>query len=162
MQIKFTDCEKKLSDNDLKKVEASLSISLSETIKQHYLKFNGGKPNKTVWIDSTGEYDYLEVRDFIPMLYSADFEDDPDYTLDGRTKDEWGKQSLPKNLVEFSMDWGGNYFCFDYISGKIFYFVRDVWSDNLNYEQNLKVNSRLIANSFSEFIDGLIENDDDY
>ena len=36
------------------------------------------------------------------------------------------------------------------------YFLRDVWSDNLSTEKNLEINTRLVAESFSQFVDGLI------
>ena len=40
------------------------------------------------------------------MKYSKQFEDDPDFTLEGRAINEWKLNELPKNLIPFAFDWG--------------------------------------------------------
>ena len=70
--------------------------------------------------------DDVEIRDFMPMLYCHEFEDDPDFTLNGRIKEEWRDAKVPKYLLPFAMDWGGNYICYGLNDGIIYYYVRDV------------------------------------
>lgn len=54
------------------------------------------------------------------MKYSKQFEDDPDFTLEGRAINEWDLNELPRNLIPFAFDWGGNYLCLEKKVGKLF------------------------------------------
>ena len=54
------------------------------------------------------------------MKYSKQFEDDPDFTLEGRTINEWELNELPINLIPFAFDWGENYLCLEKKVGKLF------------------------------------------
>lgn len=152
---RFTDCEKSLAPKDFSSIEQDLGIFLPSDLKGHYLKFNGGTPEKSVWRDPSGEWDENEVRDFFPFLYFQVKQDDPDFTINGRAKEEWAEGKLPKNLLPFAIDWGGNYFCLDLQSGGIFFFLRDVWSENLSREQNWAANTRFVTDAFGKFVDGL-------
>ena len=38
------------------------------------------------------------------MKYSKQFEDDPDFTLEGRAINEWDLNELPRNLIPFAFD----------------------------------------------------------
>ena len=58
-------------------------------------------PNLSCFANDNIDYDYIEIRDFIPMKYSKQFEDDPDFTLEGRAINEWKLNELPKNLIPF-------------------------------------------------------------
>lgn len=95
------------------------------------------------------------------MKYSKPFEDDPDFTLEGRAINEWELNELPRNLIPFAFDWGGNYLCLEKNSWQIIYYVRDVWSENISREANFEKNSIIIAKSFDEFLNCLEENPDD-
>ena len=89
MELSFSDCEKKLSKNDIKLVQQDLNISLPDSFTSHYLKFNGGTPSKSIWIDKKGEFDENEVRDFLSILYFKEKGDNPDFTLNGIAKEQW-------------------------------------------------------------------------
>ena len=52
----------------------------------------------------------------------------------------------------YAFDWGGNYICLQKNSSRIYYYVRDVWSDNISTEANFAKNTILIADSFTEFL----------
>ena len=157
----FYECEKPLTPADIEYVEEELSIKFSDDFKKHYLKFNGGTPKNTIWVDVFGKYDDREVRDFIPILYHEAFENDPSFTLNGRVKEEWSNAEVPKNLIPFAFDWVGNYFCLDHFNQKIYYFIRDVWSDNLTQDQNFKVNSVFLCDTFERFVQSLVFNDEE-
>ncbi|CAK7027181.1 MAG: hypothetical protein DELT_02622 [Desulfovibrio sp.] len=158
MKIKFTDCEKKLSVDDISAIERQLSVSFPKTFTSLYLEYNGGKPDRNTWVDPSGERDNIEIREFMPMLYAEQFGNDPDFTLDGRTLDEWTRKTLPMNLVQFAIDWDGNYFCLGCTDGQIYYFIRDECDENLSHEQNLDANTKFLSNSFADFINELVVN----
>ena len=156
----FTDCEKSLTANDFALIEQDLSIRLPAELKEHYLKYNGGTPKNSVWHDPEGKWDENEVRDFLPFLYFSAKQDDPDFTINGTAKEEWNGQQLPRELLPFAIDWGGNYFCVNQLDEKIYYFIRDSWSDNLTLEKNWIVNTRYITDGFSKFVKGLRKSED--
>jgi hypothetical protein len=158
---RFTKCEKSLVENDLLAVEQALGIKLPEDLKQHYLQYNGGKPEKVLWVYPNGEYDDIEVRDFMPIRYAEKFGDDPDFTAEGTANEGWTQDTLPRNLFPIALDWGGNYFCVNHENGGVYYFIRDVWSDNLSVEKNLQVNTRFVTSSLSEFVCSLIPGEDE-
>ena len=161
VMLSFYDCEKNLSEYDFNEVEKNLEVSFPASFKSHYFKWNGGTPNLSCFVNDNIDYDYIEIRDFIPMKYFKQFEDDPDFTLEGRAINEWELNELPKNLIPFAFDWGGNYLCLEKNSWQIIYYVRDVWSENISREANFKKISIIIANSFEEFLNYLEENPDD-
>jgi len=155
------DPEKKLSDNDFKLVEQDLGVKLPNELIEFYKKYNGGHPNKTIAKDYFNKIDDIEIKDFIPMLYARDFGDDPDFTLNGRAKEEWSESRIPRYLLAFAMDWGGNYLCLNLDDGEVYYYVMDVWSGNISTEKNFEVNSTPISPSFSYFIDHLEFSEED-
>ena len=86
------------------------------------------------------------------MKYSKQFEDDPDFTLEGRAINEWELNELPINLIPFAFDWGGNYLCLEKNSWQIIYYVRDVWSENISREANFKKIQLLLRNHLRNFL----------
>jgi len=154
-EIKFTDTQKKLTEQDFRLIEQDLGISIPIQLRNHYFNYNGGTPDRTIFYDPIGRFDYIEIRDFIPMLYNKDFEDDQDYTLNGLAKLGWNETTIPRDLLPFALDWGGNYLCISLTTEEIYFFARDILSDNLTIDSNFKVNTRLLCKSFNEFIDSL-------
>jgi hypothetical protein len=157
----FTGCEQAVGDKDFALVEQDLGVTLPEDFKNHYRQFNGGTPEKTVWIDPEGKWEENEVGSFLPLRYWKTKGNDPDFIIEGITRQDWAAGQLPRNLIPFATDWGGNYFCIDHVTGKIYFFVRDVWSDNLTNEQNLEANTRYVTSSLKEFVDGLELSEDE-
>ena len=96
VMLSFYDCDKNLSEIDFNDVEKKLEVSFPSSFKSHYFKWNGGDPNLSCFVNDNIDYDYIEIRDFIPMKYSKQFEDDPDFTLEGRAINEWKLNELPK------------------------------------------------------------------
>lgn len=150
--LEFHDCEKNIFEQEIREVENKLEVFFPADFKSHYLKWNGGTPNKPIFENPNIDYDYIEIRDFIALKYVRDFGDDPDFTLEGRAVNEWEKMEVPPDLIPYAFDWGGNYICLHKSSGRIYYYVRDVWSDNISTEANFAKNTILIADSFTEFL----------
>jgi cell wall assembly regulator SMI1 len=154
----FTNCEKEISEKEIRLVEQDLGIKLPDDFKDHYRRYNGGQPQNTILLDPI--YEYHEVGYFMPLLYCKDSEDNPNSTLNGRAKVEWNEKSLPPSLLPFAFDWGGNYFCIDHKNGHIFYFLKDVWSENISIEKNWEINTVYVAASLKLFIENLIYDDE--
>ena len=95
------------------------------------------------------------------MLYFESKGDDPDFTLNGIARSQWATDDVPRSLLPFGIDWGGNYLCLDIADGKVCYFLRDVWSEHLSTEKKLAINTRLVTESFSQFVDGLTSGESD-
>ncbi|MDA1525325.1 SMI1/KNR4 family protein [Bacillus cereus] len=64
------------------------------------------------------------------------------------------KNQLPKRIVPFMSDQFGNYICFDYRTSNEPTVV--FWDHELSH-QNIEKGISYIANSFSEFVEGLYE-----
>ncbi len=156
----FTKCEKILTEADIETVEMELGIRFPDEVKRHYLRFNGGRPERTLWVYPAGDYDDVEVRDFIPMRYAKKFGDDPAFTAEGRAREGWAEKKLPTTLFPFAFDWGGNYFCINLENGEVSYFVRDVWSENISVEKNLEINTKPVTTSFESFVKALVTCDE--
>lgn len=161
LPLTLRDSEKLLNDNDFIRIEQDLGITLPSDFVEFYKLHNGGIPNRTVIEDYYEKIDDVEISEFFPALYCQEFENDPDYTLDGMAKSEWAENKLPKNLLPFARDWGDNYICIRLDDGVICYFVRDVWRDNLSIEDNFFVNTTPITPSFSYCVENLQHNLDD-
>ncbi|WP_342365288.1 SMI1/KNR4 family protein [Escherichia sp. MOD1-EC7003] len=144
--------DKRLSDNEFKLIEQNLDVKLPANLVKFHKENNGGYPNKTIFYDYYGVLDFIEIKKFIPFLHDYQFEDNPNFTIDGISKKGWGELKIPKHFLPFAVDWGGNYVCLSLHDNKVYYYVRDVWSENISIEKNLEINSKLIAPSFTYFI----------
>ena len=151
----FVDSEKPLTDDDLKRAEKRLGVHFPDDFSRFYKDHNGGDPNRTVFRDFYGEIEDIEISGFMSILYRREFSDSPDFTLDGRAQAEWTSNKVPRTLLPFAMDWGGNYFCLGLDDGRVYYYVFDTWDEHLSAEENFAVNSTAIAPSFGYFIDHL-------
>lgn len=157
MTLIFLNCEKSLNAEDFNNIEHKLQKKIPTSIKNHYLNFNGGYPNKSLFTDED-EVLEIEIMDFIPFLYAKEFGNDPVFTIEGRTSICWKKNEIPSYLLPFAMDWGGNYIAYNLQNNQIYYYVTDSWSEEINIEENFIKNSQLIANNFKDFLQNLQHN----
>ncbi len=70
------------------------------------------------------------------------------------------KQVIPENLLPFANDWGGNYFCLNVDSGLVSYFTTDNFYAELSFEENQKKSETVICSSFTNFVQGLVHEED--
>ena len=158
----FTDCEQPLTEDDIQAAAEQLGAELPHAFRLHYLHYNGGTPRLSLFVNDEIDYDDIEISQFIPIRYAREFADDPEFTLEGRALMHWVAGEVPNTLIPFAMDWGGNYICLEKDSGRIVYYVRDVWRDHLSTEANFAANSTIIAESFGGFLAHLQANPDDF
>lgn len=137
-----------LTKEDVAAFEKELDVQLPGSMKNFYLKYNGGMPEPYLFLPQNEEMDFVEIKAFFPIKQCTDaFE-----TIEVIAREAWNDNFLPRNLLPFAMDSGGNYYALNLKNKKIYYFVTDVWDDNLSREDNFKENMRYIAQSFKFFI----------
>lgn len=102
------NCEKKIGRADIAKTEEKLSITLPDDFVSHYLQFNGGAPEKTWW-DGDEDFEPVEVAAFKPFVNNGQTNDDPRSLIDGCYISMVDRQVIPKNLLPFANDWGGEF-----------------------------------------------------
>jgi hypothetical protein len=150
----FVNSAKSINDNDIKELEKQLELILPNELKKHYLKHNGGFPIKERFYMKN--YDtYTSINGFIPIKYH--YENIDDWTMEEVYLNfNKIKKVLPKKLLAFASDYGGNKFCIDTESESIFLVYMDLGNPKENPES-----IRKICSSFDKFIENLEEDDDD-
>ncbi|UZE23726.1 SMI1/KNR4 family protein [Pseudomonas sp. B21-056] len=137
---------------DLDHLESVIGKKLPAPFRDHYLKYNGGVPERTYWV--SGEFDEpLEVAAFKPIAGS-------DSTVLSTYHLMLKKQVLAPHLLPFANDWGGNFFCLNLDSGAISYFTTDTFDSDLSPEENQAESEKLVCSNFLRFVQGLIDEED--
>lgn len=148
-------CEKKIGRADIYKTESKLSITLPDDFVSHYLQFNGGIPEKSWWDGGEG-FEPVEVAGFKPFVYNTQTNDDPRSLIDGCYISMLDREVIPRNLLPFANDWGGNFFCLNLDNYSIVYFATDSFDKDLTMQENHIKLQRYLTNSFSHFVEGLV------
>ena len=151
----FKKCEKKIGRADIYKTESKLSITLPDDFVSHYLQFNGGIPEKSWWDGGEG-FEPVEVAGFKPFFYNTQTNDDPRSLIDGCYISMLDREVIPRNLLPFANDWGGNFFCLNLDNYSIVYFATDSFDKDLTMQENHIKLQRYLTNSFSHFVEGLV------
>ena len=151
----FKKCEKKIGRADIYKTESKLSITLPDDFVLHYLEFNGGTPEKSWWNGDEG-FEPVEVAGFKPFVYNTQTNDDPRSLIDGCYISMLDREVIPRNLLPFANDWGGNFFCLNLDNYSIVYFATDSFDEDLTMQENHIKLQRYLINSFSNFVERLV------
>ena len=145
--LKFKGSKKKISKEDIEQIEINLKIEFPLSFIEHYLKFNGGVPEKQFFYSEKSDIE-TEIQLFSPLKYtSKDLQ-----TVEEKYLFFKEKSDLMTNFLPFSNDYGGNPVCIDLKSGKIYIVYMDL--GKLTKDKCFK----LLANNFKSFLNGLREN----
>jgi cell wall assembly regulator SMI1 len=102
-ELSFVDTGPDLRSPDLDKLEELLGVGLPKSVREHYLKWNGGHPDRYLFHTDRGTH---HIHDFLVVNSKdglASFE------THGRL---WfSNEYFPKWLLPFAYDHGGEYFC---------------------------------------------------
>lgn len=145
----FTDTLKSITAKDLEDLETALKIVLPNDFKQHYLKYNGGYPEK--------EHFYME--DYDTFLW-VDFFRSIKYSNEDKTVESAydffviDKKVIPINFLPFASDLGGNQICINIDTNVVYIVYMDVGNPIKNQDS-----IRKIACNFQYFLDNLEEKD---
>jgi hypothetical protein len=133
----FLETEEKISELELTQFSEELELKLPEAYKLHILENNGGYPENEYFKNIHVHYFYAIKKG--------------EYPLEEKISNL--KDVLPINYFPFTSDEGGNQVCIslneeDY--GKVYFCPMDMG----------EVKPEFLANSFTEFLEGLSEDDD--
>ncbi|WP_210642062.1 SMI1/KNR4 family protein [Pseudomonas sp. Tri1] len=152
LENKFSDYEKAITPADLDHLESVIGKKLPAPFRNHYLKYNGGMPERAYWV-SEDFFDPIEVASFRPIAYGEP-------TLLSTYQLMLKKQVLPAHLLPFADDLGGNFFCLNLDSGAISYFTTDTFDSDLSPEENQAESEKPICSNVLRFVQGLIDGED--
>ena len=100
----IVDLESPVNNADLIAIERRFGFSFPDTVRMHYLAFNGGRPVKNLF-QKDGEY--FQIQEFLPIKHGragCRFEDAyQDLVID--------TPEFPKYLMPIAVDPGGDYYC---------------------------------------------------
>ena len=152
IENKFSGNSSTITASDLDHLESAIGKSLPTSFRTHYLKYNGGTPERTYW--QTEDFnDPVEVSTFKPVS-------DGESTILSTYQLMLKKNVIPKNLLPFANDWGGNFFCLNLDTGGVSYFTKDTFDSALSPEENHAKSEKLICSNFLRFVQGLIDEED--
>lgn len=142
----------KAKAEDLERIEQKFKVKIPAAVKEHYLAYNGGYPEKPVFTDKSGNI-YI-VGWFIPVCGGT--KRSVESTLRLLREDE---AIIPDWLIPFADEDGGNLFCFsvrekDY--GVIYYYDHE-----FEYGENPEEHVTYLAESITTFINSLAEEEDE-
>ncbi|MBD9359192.1 SMI1/KNR4 family protein [Methylomonas fluvii] len=152
-KIFFSKGRSNLSPEDIVNIQQYLNPVLPEELVNHYLMHNGGIPSNSFWILEDGCS--LWVKKFLPMKFPVGTE----RTLEDSYLLMVAKNVMPKALIPFAIDHGGNYFCIDTF-GEVYFYAVDRWDEALNDEQNHEKAKKKLGVSFQWFVNQLVESDE--
>nr|WP_232916696.1 SMI1/KNR4 family protein [Pseudomonas corrugata] len=148
----FSGGEAALTPADLDQLESMIGKKLPAPFRNHYLKYNGGMPERAYWVSEDFFYP-IEVATFKPIAHG---ESTVLFTYQLMLK----KQVLPAHLLPFANDWGGNFFCLNLDTEAVSYFTTDSFDSDLSPEENQAQSEKLVCSNFLRFVQGLIDEED--
>lgn len=143
----FFDCDHMLTEEEIIEFEKEFQFVMPDMIKKHYLSFNGGYPEKSVYDASNGE------RYVMNYFYAVNGAEGNDLNETLRIlKDE---NVFPQWLIPLADDEGGNIFCYSLNSvdkGAIYYYDHE-----FGYGTNPERHICKISDSIVDFITEMSE-----
>ena len=132
-----------LSDSDIKAVEEELGVKFPNDYIECIKKYHGGAPEKDCFTFDSVKYG--EMGSCLGVLLRLDQKKEENILDTMKNLND----QLPKKIIPFGDDGGGDFMCFDYRdikeeqSPKVVY-----WHHELNTEESISY----LAQSFTEFI----------
>jgi cell wall assembly regulator SMI1 len=152
----FTNLAQPISGDDLNALEKAIGASLPDSFKAHYLKYNGGVPENTYWLEPDTGVDF-EIAEFKSISASGD---DNAPSILSTYNSMIRKNVLPSRLLPFANDWGGNFFCLDLGTAAVKFFATDCFDPERSMEVNHKHAERHLCSDFEQFVKHLISEED--
>ena len=136
-----------MRDADLDDVERSFHFTFPKEVRSHYLRYNGGSPTNYLFKkDDT----VFVVQELLPVKYGKHLFEQSFRNLKVEA------EVLPKHLVAFAMDPGGDYYCFS-VGDKD---VGSIWIYRGEYSDEPDRAMEFLAPSLNEFVERLVADED--
>jgi len=155
IENKFSGSSPAITAADLDHLESVMGKKLPSPFRNHYLKHNGGTPERTYWQNEDFE-EPVEVSVFKPISNGES-------TVLSTYQLMLKKQVIPAHLLPFANDWGGNFFCLNLDTGAVSYFTTDSFDSfdsDLSPEENQINSEKPVCSNFLRFVQGLIDEED--
>lgn len=143
----FKETSQKVTEGELLDVEKKFAFTFPEELKKLYLQYNGGEPEKYIFIDDEG-IEFV-IQKVLPIKYSNKGID----TLEKYIEDFREDGILPEWLIPFAYDPGGDLFCFSINiedNGSIYY-----WSHEYDLDEDPEDYVIKLSQSMNNFISNL-------
>ena len=145
----FIETSKAINYTDIREIEQKINVVLPKQLVNHYMKYNGGIPQKKFLYSSISDIE-TAVHTFLPMKYK----DSVGYTLEEMYLHFVSKNVMPRKYLPFACDAGSNLFCINMETEEIVI----VWLDLGEINEDM---IPVLCNSFDEFIDSLEIDEDE-
>jgi hypothetical protein len=145
----FSNVREKITAAEIAEAGTALGVVIPDEVVRHYVEHNGGTPARPCW--QSDDFEPACISQFLPIKHATT----GGLSVEKSYRNGVEKGFLPRGLVPFAVDWGGNYFCFDE-DGGVYFFAVDAWSDDLSNEDNQKEATRFLSRSFKTFVDTLV------
>ena len=117
----FLETAHPITENDIKQIEEKLNISIPRQFVEHYMSFNGGKPEDKFLYSKIADIE-AGVQSFLPMKYK----DVTGYTIESMYDNFVSKNVIPANYLPFALDFGSNLYCINLTTNEIVIIWMDV------------------------------------
>lgn len=144
----------KISGLDLKSLESEVGYTLPDGFKDFYITHNGGVADRDWW-DSCDEYEPVRVKKFKAVAACSASDAAETKYLGGCYAVMITKGVIPKTVLPFAIDDGGNFFCLDLTDGNVCFYATDSFDSESSYAANHAKAYRWLASSFDAFVEGL-------
>jgi cell wall assembly regulator SMI1 len=144
----FINTGETLTISDIREVEKNINITFPTDLVNLYLQYNGGEidGNRYFYVDDYNDID-VSIKTFMPMKYKRNKNDvllEEYYRLFAIEK-----TLIPLSHIPFAIDDGGYPYSINANDNKIYIgYIED-------YDGTPESTTRFIANSLTEFIDGI-------
>jgi cell wall assembly regulator SMI1 len=152
--LKLFKSEPNIDEADLESLEAGISYPLPSSFKDFYLSNNGGVSDKDWWEKDDG-YEPVRLKKFKAVAKIGAIDAAETKFLGGCYAVMTAKEVIPKTLLPFANDDGGNFFCLDLADGNVCFYATDSFDSDCSLATNHARAYRWLAKSFGDFIEGL-------
>jgi len=153
----FHGCSQPIENADLDACENVLKHKLPREFRQHYLKYNGGMPDDSLF-PGNDQWEPLEIAGFYPIKYKTNIVNPQNSLLVEHYQLMCDKEVIPDRILPFAWDPGGNFFCLDLFNGTVHFYATDGFDPNLSISENFIKAQRPLSDSFKSFMDELTHN----
>jgi cell wall assembly regulator SMI1 len=152
--LQMSKSDPKVASSDLESLENEVGHTLPEGFRIFYLAHDGGVADRDCW-DSGDEYEPVRIKKVKAVAASGAFDAAETKYLSGCYAVMTSKNVIPKTLLPFATDDGGNFFCLDLPDGDVCFYATDSFDPNSSYAANHAKAYRWLASSFDAFVEGL-------
>lgn len=141
--MEITNAETSITETELAEFEAQYGLNLPDAYRRHILSDNGGVPSNSFFFADDEEY---AVSSFLSVKHGSNSVNKLLDVLNAAPTRPLGTDFYP-----FADDMFGNMYCINLVNSQVY-----LW------EHDMEGEPMLLANSFSDFVDGLVEEGEEY